>query len=204
MVKTVDVKRFLTPIDGYKCDMEHPFKDKNMDVQMKHMDIVLRINRINKLCRKHYEVWENRDNPIMGINRDMFYLQEEIIYHVKRVIDDMISLLWVIRKFQETKQQIMNVEVDCIGDYIHGNIESIPCLKNYKDVLNTINEIANAYKHSYIQNLQLVLGRDEPCFCAKTHKRNNFRNNQDFYVVSQNYIMEELEKLFNTFDKELR
>lgn len=203
-MKTVNVKKYFAPLGNYVADIQHPFKIDATDVLLKHMNLVCRIRRINILCENHYEVWNRINKSSTGeVKLDMFFLQEEIIFHFRKVVDDIISLSWVIDEYTRIQQNVEVVKVDCIGQYLK-NPDIIPYLKKYVDFFEKLNGISNAYKHSYLQTMNILIGRDEPCFYSVSYKNNNLKNMKEEYGISQNELMESLEAVFDDFEKNIR
>jgi hypothetical protein len=65
-------------------------------------------------------------------------------------------------------------------------------------VLRALNEIANAFKHSFVQSDITVIGRDEPCVQALSLDYNKLASNAKFHSVSLAWLVNE----FSAFYKE--
>ncbi|MCL1916800.1 MAG: hypothetical protein FWG14_00555 [Peptococcaceae bacterium] len=114
-------------------------------------DIVLRINRVNA----HYKCYINMRNKysMKEMRNDLGQLEdsliaEEIIYHIRKAIDEMIYSLWM------DKVGVLNIDnnqfkpIDSIGKYLNQNTKILDEFDEYLEFLNEINILSNSYKHS--------------------------------------------------------
>lgn len=72
-----------------------------------------------------------------------------------------------------------------------------PCA-NHSQVLAVLNDIANAFKHSFVQSDMSFIGRDEPYVLALGLHRNKLASGTKFNSVPLKWLVEE----FSAFYKE--
>jgi hypothetical protein len=113
---------------------------------------------------------------------------ETVVYFVRRSIDELISLIYVLDYNLPSK-----VEIDDISKLINSKDvgENLQILKdNYSDFLIRLNNASNAYKHSFLNSEGYnLLGRDEPCVLVLGLKGNDLKNGFRFDSISLGYIL---------------
>lgn len=121
--------------------------------------IVFINKKIQDIYERRKEIYKNNG---MILNSSEMNIDKETVVHVmKRMIDDLIMVLCI----HHSHSQILNdkkVEIASIGDLKkHENEKStiINLIKKelnydkYKDIFTVINDLHNAYKHSFLINL---------------------------------------------------
>jgi len=188
------------------------YKDPYINIQLKFKKIISDLDIVNLNLTESYEIFEmvqeqrrmaannNAINPELLIFNSFYYnkinkLNEYIAFDLKHCIDEIISTVWVI------KNNIRNgkIEVSSIGNYLkkyrerHAEYNEFD---NFLDLFEKLDDISNAYKHSYANTDFAALGRDEDCFVALYSKYNDFSKKPQFYCVSVDYIINEFNKFY--------
>ncbi|HAX52853.1 MAG TPA: hypothetical protein DEG06_01345 [Lachnospiraceae bacterium] len=85
-------------------------------------DLVLRINRINA----HYQTYDSLRNKcsteksnIASPQLQDFLIVEEIIYHIRKAIDEMIFFLWMNKVGISNIDNQQHYSIDSIGKYLN-------------------------------------------------------------------------------------
>lgn len=146
-----------------KCFIEaEEYKEKYKELLDKNQfmlimvcnNLVLRIDRIDTLC-KLYENLTNEygNNPIYqqhdcSMYCDDFLIAEEIIYHARKAIDEMIYSLWILKVGVENMDAAQDKPIDSIGRYLGQSEKNLVEFDDYLSFFNDINKISNSYKHS--------------------------------------------------------
>lgn len=76
---------------------------------------MLKINRINRMCFEYTKKWNNT-------NYKFAFLQEEIVYHMRRVVDDMISIVWIQNQMESQQNRLYEYEFNSGYMYDHDNL----------------------------------------------------------------------------------
>jgi hypothetical protein len=173
------------------------------NLAFKYVKAFQRLDHANQTVLRVYEQHEalraNLASPY--ISTHLFH-QEEIVYWLRQAADDLISLASVIDEWQSAGTCPDTVSTDCIGAFLSGTktakyVQSL-------DFLNTLNDVSNAYKHSFINTQVNLIGADEPVVYALGLKRNKLANGPTFYQVTLASLIEGFNVFFSTITQELR
>lgn len=120
------------------------------------------------------------------------YLGKSIVHDLKHFADMMISIIWTLSQEGVVKK----LEIDGIGKYLK-NKKALNFFSEYVDFLTVLNEMDNIQKHAITNQMSLLTGRDEPCFCCIDSNHNKDIGHVDIKVVSVAQTIEQ----FNAFYK---
>jgi hypothetical protein len=136
--------------------------------------------------------------PINAYERHVF-ANEQAIYLLRRAADEMIALIWCLSEWEKKGTYPQQIEVDCIGAVLKKpNDRKLKAWRDHVQVLKALNEIANAFKHSFVYSDITLIGRDEPCVHALGLDYNKLASGTKFHNVSLVWLVKE----FNAFYKE--
>ena len=147
MKQKISIEQFVNKRGGYKVDTNYSFRQRFSILELKHANILQRIGRINSLCMQHVREWEEKGKVGNNMNYELSFLQEEIVFHLRRAVDDMISLVWMMNEWEHGKK-VVKVEIDSIGKYLSKKNRKMRCFDRNVGFLNILNNISNSYKHS--------------------------------------------------------
>lgn len=170
--------------------------------QLKLMKLCERIDEANRRLTESRVFWEQaRPNGISPPNafERHIYTNEQAIYLLRRAADEMISLIWCLSEWRTKGVYPKEIKIDCIGALLKQSPEQH--LKPYNqhiNMLTVLNEVANAFKHSFVQSDINVIGRDEPCVNALSLNYNKLESGTKFHSVSLVWLAKE----FTAFYKE--
>ncbi len=166
----------------------------------------VRINRIKTLYKEYSEL----RNEYFDISHEEsaciedFIVVEEIVYHTRKCIDEMILALWMdkvgVNEIGNTKAKTL----DCIRDYINQK-RANPNTQNlitefdaFSDFMDAINQISNSYKHSILDfspvETDIANDKEHPYFFSYTLKPKD-----SDIKLSAVEIIQNLEKMFDCF-----
>jgi hypothetical protein len=203
--------RYLNGDDLLNLYTDTPFGN----MTLKWFDIVQRLSHINdtiaKLYQNFYELKEERDNP----SRKSFiidskksagerHFSEEIIYWLRKTTDELIGLLYISYYKRKYKEYPQKLKVSSIGDFLKTTTSFDEVLNSNRQFLKTLNEISNAFKHSFINHETASLrGTNEPVAFALKLDYNNLANKHQFYTVSLASIIENFDALISKIKQKL-
>ena len=187
---------------------------------LKHMSIINRLIYLNTILEQHYQNWQylicepkidnsSTDNLFKSILKhkewqrrflNNYYEQEEIIMHLRKSIDDCISLLSIATNcFYKNKKTKISRPFESIGEYLQ-QINEWEIFIPHKPFLQTINYISNGFKHCVANSIPLKIGNNEPCIFV-------YENNGSYYNeigITLNSLIKGFNEFFSTFDKKLK
>lgn len=121
---------------------------------------------------------------------------DEVVVHLRRAVDELIGLFWVLQERADQGSWPRQVLVESIGSaQAKGGGWRLEILRSHDWLLLTLNDIANAHKHSFIDSDFQAVGLREPCVVALALKQNKLENEATPYVVA----LDSMIAAFNTF-----
>lgn len=169
---------------------------------LKLMKLCERIDEANRRLTESCAFWEQARvdgiSPINSFQRHT-YANEQAIYLLRRSADEMIALIWCLSEWKMKGCYPKKIKIDCIGALLDLSPEQYlkPCSQHIH-MLTQLNEISNAFKHSFIDSNKNIIGRDEPCVYALSLDRNNLASEAKFHGVSLVWLA----KAFTDFYKD--
>lgn len=170
---------------------------------LKHYRIVERLDHVNVSIQKAFASYDAAKSRGVGGLTEHALLAEEVIYWLRKTADELIGLVHILAQREETGVYPGRVDPDSIGALLASK-DVPPLFAGHVDFLTNLNEIANAYKHSFINSDLSLMGRDEPVVHALALKRNNLANVPQFYSVALRDVVHRFSAFFKAVDGELR
>lgn len=161
--------------------------------QLKYMKVVQRIDESNRLIAESYDHWNSCQTgdfvPIGAFERHVF-ANESAVYMLRRAADELISLVWCLSKYESDGVYPTKIKIDCLGAVVAQNQESRhEAFKNHVDLMEILNEISNAFKHSFINSDHSLIGATEPRVYALGLAYNKLSAKPEFYDISLSSIV---------------
>jgi len=135
----------------YKDKIEELLQKRKIMLIMVCNSIVLRINHINSIYQSYMNSYNKYHDEFLhgwSAYSEEFLLAEEIVYHSRKVIDEMIYSLWM---YKVGISNINNAEykcIDSIGKYLSQDVKILTEFDDYLGIIKDINVLSNSYKHS--------------------------------------------------------
>lgn len=124
------------------------------------------------------------------------HVSEEAVFMLRRAADELVGMVWLMQQGASEGHYPTHLDIDSLDGAINDERETF---QRHKWLMSTLNDLANAHKHSFVDSDWNIVGRDEPCMVALALKRNNLRNDVQPYVVS----LDDLVAGFNLFLHEM-
>jgi hypothetical protein len=106
-------------------------------------------------------------------------------------------MAYAISEWRNNKEWPNAIEVDSIAGLKHSPPREVKDLfAPYEGYLFTLNEVANAFKHSFINTDMTVVGAEYPVVFALALDRNKLSNKPQFYSVRFSDIVRDFSKLY--------
>lgn len=168
---------------------------------LKGMNIVRRLDRVNLEVARVYSSYvhprsEQTFNPLQDILEHQFYA-EQVVYWLRKTADELISLAYVVSEWKNSGKWPDAIKIDSIAGLKHTPPKQVRELfAPFESYLFTLNEVANAFKHSFINTDMTVVGAEYPVVFALALDRNNLSNKPQFYSVSFTDIVQTFSRLY--------
>ena len=179
------------------------------NLTLKYTQIIQRIDYINTKIKFVYLSYKKNitDKPhleLANISEHSFII-EEIIYWLRITSDELISLLYVCKYFNKEKTHPKKIKFEKIDDLLKNkNSELSKLLTNYLSSLETLNNISNAYKHSFVNSQLNIIGGHEPIVPALSLLYNNTSNQIKFHSIELAKVINDFDIFFGFTDKYIR
>jgi hypothetical protein len=158
------------------------------NLTLKLIKLSARIDMLNKQVLEAAQLWKAFLSDPMTAGRAFDFhgfAIEHAVYHMRRAADDMIGMIWLLDAWQQRGDYPKSIEVDCIGALLHdGGFARGSVFAPHLDGLRVLNDVSNAYKHSFLNTDHNTVGQNEPCVLALHLKDNKLASDLKFYSVS--------------------
>lgn len=185
-------------------------------LDQKFIFILHRINYLNDLCESIFPIVSA--NRRKHLNHEFFSEKEkvkpyiEIIHLVndlRMIIDELISLLYISEYKSKYGSYPDKIKISSIGEFIEKSENeyntSLLFFKDYSEYLQTINDISNTYKHSFINSEILFYRQKEyPIILAAKNPYNKLTSQRILIAENLEDFIEKFNHLFGNYIKELK
>lgn len=168
---------------------------------LKGINIVRRLDRVNLEIARVFASYvhpknEQSQNPLQDILEHQFYA-EQVVYWLRKTADELISLAYAINEWKNNQEWPNAIKVDSIAGLNRSPPREVKDLfAPYERYLSTLNEVANAFKHSFINTDMTIVGAEYPVVFALALDRNKLSNAPKFYSVRFSDIVQEFSRLY--------
>lgn len=108
----------------------------------------------------------------------------------------------MLEEWQRTGTCPQTVPVDCVGSLVgSGNTTFSAEILRF---LDTLNNVSNAFKHSFINTQLSLIGAEEPVVYALGLKRNKLSNAPSFYQVTLTSLISGFNAFFSSIKQKLK
>jgi hypothetical protein len=170
---------FLNAALGFWLPPDSPYGN----FQLKFVKIIQRLDEANRRINDSHTFWETRYTP-GSIERHVF-ANEQAVHMMRRAADELVSLIWCLSEYEKNSKYPERLTIDCVGAVLKQDKQArLSIYEPHADFMQLLNDIANAFKHSFINSDLNVIGADEPRIHALALKRNRLGRSPKFYDVS--------------------
>ncbi|MDX3907463.1 MAG: hypothetical protein QHC78_17370 [Pigmentiphaga sp.] len=155
------------------------------NLTLKLMKLIGRIDEANRRLAEVECFWAIAISPVLHPNaaERHHYAIEQAIYLMRRAADDLIALISCLSDWKAEGDYPKRIQVDCIGFLLaeKNAPKRLPLYDSHLSMLRLLNEISNAYKHSFVQTDINLIGRDEPVAYALALDYNKLESGVQFF-----------------------
>ena len=204
--KLISDNMHINLIPKFKQEDKH-----NFNLEIKYINLISGLSITNENIVNSFQLWDkihNNNDELLMYNSynfiKLYKLNEYIISDIKKFIDEAISTICCIKQ----NKNLNKITIDSIGKLKTDLKKQQPQLLEFKEFegyFEIINDICNSHKHSFTNNLEYIIGRDENCVTAIYSKKNINLTKPKLYVVKLEDIINDFnnfyEKFFNIIDQ---
>lgn len=140
------------------------------NLQLKLHKLRQRAGHVNRRIDESWAEWRYYYSGEIGGGRSESLIVEEIMYSIRRSVDDLLSLRSLLDEEANLGDFPTRISIDCVGRSLK---TSDPLVERHRSFLEFCNGSVNAYKHSFIQSDVSLIGANEPCVFAFALPQNN-------------------------------
>ena len=171
------------------------------NLQLKYMKIIWRFDEANRKIIDSWNFWKECSTggmlPTGVLERHIFSI-EETVYMLRRAGDELVSMIWLLEKHEDQKKYPSRIKIDCLGAVVaQAEDARVQVFSDHVDLMEKLNDIANAFKHSFINSDHTLMGFAEPRIHALGLSYNKLSSDPVFYDVK----LDELVSKYNEFYK---
>jgi len=157
------------------------------NLTLKLMNLCERLDEANHRLRESWTFWDRARQSLLSVNalQRHVFANEQAIYLIRRATDETISLIWCLSEKEATGKYPEQIKVDCIGAVMAQRPDQrLTPFRRHEVLFQQLNEIANAFKHSFVNSDLTVIGKDEPSVYALSLDRNRLSAGVQFHGVA--------------------
>ena len=179
--------------------------------KLKWLEIIQRIDNVNELIHQLFIDFQILNMQIKEsvIEDEIFktplyykqkFLTEQIFYWIRKTVDEIISIIYVLEYLKTNSQYPKIIKIDCIGKLINSKEFILNIKEKHIATFNIINDISNTYKHSFMNSeIHAYIGEKDPLIFSYGFKNNNLEKNPIFTQYKMEDIITDLNSLINDF-----
>jgi hypothetical protein len=195
---------FLNISQAFWLPSANPF----CNFQLKLFDLIQRLDEANRRLLESFTLWTCVQNArvsgamLLGheVSRHHF-ASEQAVYLIRRTADELISLIYCLSYWETAQDYPQQIKIDCIGAALQ--LEDSSAISQIvaanKPLLSLLNDISNAFKHSFVNSDANLIGAEEPCIFVQALERNNLKTHKP---VVHSTGLNKLAVDFNVFYKQ--
>lgn len=173
------------------------------NMALKYTQIILRLDHVNLLIREVFKSYTRAKAADDGTITHHLLLAEELVYWIRKTADELIALVHILSLRQSTGVYPERISPDAIGPLLA--LQNIPAwAQPHCDFLRLLNEISNAYKHSFVNSDAMLVGRDEPGVYALALRRNDLEKATQLHNIRVAELVVRFDAFFQAAVAELK
>lgn len=170
--------------------------------QLKFMKITERVDEANRQIANSHRFWQEMQSSPGGFLPPHAHARhqlanEQAVYLMRRAADKIVSMIWCLSEYEKTRRIPKKIEQDSLAGVLralnHGYalVDYAP----HQWLMQSLNEISNAYKHSFINSDITVVGAKEPAVYALALEHNRVAAGARLYGIG----LDELTRRYTAF-----
>jgi hypothetical protein len=169
---------------GFWLPVDSPYGN----LTLKLMNLCERLDEANRRLRDSWTFWRmaRREGiPSANVFQRHAYANEQAIYLIRRATDEIIAMIWCLSEKGASGKYPERIRVDCVGAVLaQAHDQRLVPFAKHQILFQQLNDLANAFKHSFVNTDLTVIGRDEPSVYALSLDRNRLSAGVEFHSIS--------------------
>jgi hypothetical protein len=173
--------------------------------QLKFMKIIERLDEANRRIIESTRLWETIHAgwggilPLNSLTRHEL-ANEEAIYMMRRAADELVSLIWCLSEYERTGSYPDVIVQDSLGCVLKamGRGTALDIYQSHEALISVLNDVANAFKHSFINSDKNIVGSLEPRIHTLGLAYNRLAADLKFYDVSLTGLVRDFDAFYHT------
>src|SRR5690606_2223411 len=117
----------------------------------------------------------------------------------------LICLSYILNYKHKNGNYPKKIKIDSIGRFLNSQTKYLSEFAPYRDYLEKLNEVSNAYKHSFLNGQTMNLrGSFEPVLFALDLKYNDKSMKPTFYSIKLKGMITEFDEMFQALKEKLK
>lgn len=175
---------------------------------LKGMKLITRLDEANRRLDESYRYWtkaKSQDVQILAVERPFerhVFASEQAIYLMRTAADEVIAMLWYLNEYESIGTFSDGIEIDSIGPLLKmlekkDRIWKLRgLLEKHAEMLNVLNKVSNALKHSFVQSDITFMGADEPIVFALASGRNSIKAGTSLHRVRLSKLIDDFSHFY--------
>lgn len=212
-------------IAAYNIDSSQLYADESYSLpydncpfgqlEMEYGFILTRLNILNKSITQIYELREaeylsRKGHEYLPREKRLELLTYKMRFstELKIIVDEMISLEYLLTYYQLNNSWPEKIHIDCIGSFLYSKQEhlSLDSFIEHKDFLNKLNDLANSTKHHFVF-FNILWRRNnlrEPVIFEFQQKHNDSRSPAEFRFHKLSDVITSFNIILNEFKSNIK
>ena len=173
--------------------------------QLKLRKLCDRLDEANRRLIDTFDYWNKAMEGKISANsfQRHEYAIEQAVYLMRRVADELIAMIWCLDEWDKTGNYPHQIRIDCIGAALETTQQNLSkdlklLFAPHNPVMKALNEISNAFKHSFVHSDLTLTGRDEPCVYALGLAHNKLSSEMKFHNFSVSWLVNEFSAFYKS------
>ncbi|MDH5681815.1 MAG: hypothetical protein OEZ36_09520 [Spirochaetota bacterium] len=170
--------------------------------QLKLLRMIYRLDEANRRIVESFRYWHKSTTSAILLNNEPelhILANEQAIYLMRKTADELVSLIWILSYFEINGKYPSKVKCDHIGAVVkQGSENCLEVFVPHLNIMKLLNEISNAFKHSFINSDYYAINSEEPYVTAFSLDRNRLKSQATIYNVSFIYLIIEFSYFYKS------
>lgn len=186
------------------------------NLSLKWIEIIQRIDNINELIKNLFTDFQLINADILSdkiiesyiktpLHYKQKFLTEQIFYWIRKTIDEIISIIYVLEYLKKYNEFPMQIKIDCIGKLLNEKNILSKIKNKYLELFKIINDISNTYKHSFLNSeVHNHIGEKDPLVFSYGFKNNDLKKEKIFTSYKIEDIINSINPLIIDFIEHIK
>lgn len=181
---------------GFRLPAETPFGN----FSLKFLKLTRMLDEANRRLLESYAFWKQAHvnlNVAIDAYEEHIFANEQAVHLIRRACSEIISIIWCLSEWKKTGDYPEKIMVDNILTAVDADyIDEVGLLDKHSDFLMKLEEIENAFKHSFINCNYGIINKKEPFLHMLPLEYNKRSPDPEFKKISLSEVINEFNKFY--------